>query len=342
MARTQSHTRLLQLALIGALVAMAIAHVARADDEGVTRVRVDLDLEQLGLVGEGAEGRVVELEIHCDGARPNHQIFMDGDVLVVRTEATPDGGTAESMLGVAAQRGVAISVDLAPDLTAEAAVPPVVVEAPQVVEEATPETIEQITHAALEGAPPALVEEPAPTAAEEPPLEVVYHSAPEGFEQPAPAAIEETSPRIYERPAPAPAGPPAEPVSEPAARPDNGMPPPPVEPRLLYEPTPADELGMGGGPAPAPHSPAPAATPAPDPATAAPQPVSRRAPAQTEFVIDDPEAAAEVLAALEAAIDEAHEENRERLRESGLVDEYLGTGEDGQQTSRWTAETPDP
>ena len=51
-----------QLALIAALVAMAAAHVARAADEGVTRVRVDLDLEQLGLVGEGAEGRIVEID----------------------------------------------------------------------------------------------------------------------------------------------------------------------------------------------------------------------------------------------------------------------------------------
>ncbi len=240
---TRPRATLLQLVLFAALVALAAAHVARGAEEGVTRVRVDLDLEQLGLVGEGAGDRVVELEIHCQGAEPSHQVYFEDGVLVVRTEAAPAGTAPDPRFGVAEQTGVSISVDLAEELQPELAEP---------------------------------VDEP---------MEVTWLEPP----QESPAAQE--------------------------------------QPCRLYEPTSADQLGMPGR------------EPAPAPATSAAEP-------QTTFVIDDPSATAEVMAALSAALDEAHEESRQRLRDEGYVEEYLGDsgldeGSAGQQTSSWTVERRD-
>jgi hypothetical protein len=58
---------------------------------GETRtVRLDLDLDELGLTGSG-DAEVV-LEIHCAGAVPAHRVTMDGDVLVVRTRRAMTSG----------------------------------------------------------------------------------------------------------------------------------------------------------------------------------------------------------------------------------------------------------
>lgn len=73
------------------------------------RVVVDLDLDELGLLDGGAQS--LELEIRCSGATPHHQVRMEGDVLVVRTEPMA-GGTA--ILDTPSLSGVNIRFDQAP------------------------------------------------------------------------------------------------------------------------------------------------------------------------------------------------------------------------------------
>jgi hypothetical protein len=92
---------------------------AVAAEDPVKRVRVDLDFERLGMLDEG--GQRIELEIHCQGARPMHQVAMDGDVLVVQVQALPDA--RDAVLELAGVDGIEVSIDRSPMPVAEVASP---------------------------------------------------------------------------------------------------------------------------------------------------------------------------------------------------------------------------
>jgi len=202
-------------------------------EDPVERVRVDLDFEQLGML-DGGDGRI-ELEIHCRGARPMHQVAMAGDVLVVQVQALPDA--SDAVLDLAGVDGIEVSIEAA------------------------------------------------------------HHSAPQ-----------------------APAAPPIPAAPAPAEGSFDDLPPLVVDPQL------EESVLDAATPPPSPViAPLPLA-PAPPPAALEPTPGDG-------LVVTDEAAKAEVMAAMEAAMAEAREENAARLMEASLADET-----DPDRNSSWVTE----
>jgi len=172
--------------LLVAVTGFSLA-VVTPSNANTKRVVLDLDLAELGLLDGGAD--TLELEIRCSGATPHHQVSMEGDVLVVRTEPLADESTAK--LDVPSLNGVHVSFEAPPVTARTATITPIQLPKPE------PAPVRNPTPTPAPAPAPALSPAPAPVPAPAP--------APAPATVPAPVMEPVPAPVMEPTPPPAPA-----------------------------------------------------------------------------------------------------------------------------------------